>query len=283
MGLMHVAKVIAANFYYHGTLGYRRWQMHRACAAGLAPIAIVVFHRVANDRDNAWTTSISTFTNSIRWLSDNFQLISLEDVQRRIRSGKNHRASVSITFDDGYADNFDHAIPLLIREGIPCTYFVTAGPVIDGVPFEHDLATGTRLAPNTIEQLRSLERSCVEIGAHTRTHVDLGPIHNQARLRDEIVGARADLEQRVGERIRYFAFPFGRHTNLSVEAIKLAREAGYEAVCSAYGGYNLPGRDPFHLQRRCLDGPLLRIKNWVTVDPFRNRHVPEFVYSQESD
>lgn len=278
---MHAAKSIAANFYYHGTLGYRLWQMRRACVAGRAPIAIVVFHRVANDCANAWTTPTTTFTKSIRWLRENCELISLEEVQRRIRCGQNHRASVSITFDDGYADNFNHAIPLLIREGIPCTYFVTAAPAIDGVPFEHDLATGKGLAPNTIEQLRSLERSCIEVGAHSRTHADLGQISNQSRLHDEIVCARDDLEEALGKRIRYFAFPFGRPTNLSVEAIDLARKAGYEAVCSAYGGYNLPGRDHFHLQRRCLDGPLLRIKNWVTVDPFRNRHVPEFVYSQE--
>jgi hypothetical protein len=57
----------------------------------------------------------------------------------------------------------------------------------------------------------------------------------------------------------------------------LSRAVGYEAACSAYGGYNLPGNDPFHLKRRCLDGSLLRIKNWVTIDPFRNRHVREFV------
>ncbi len=169
---MHAAKSIAANFYYHGTLGYRLWQMRRACVAGRAPIAIVVFHRVANDCANAWTTPTTTFTKSIRWLRENCELISLEEVQRRIRCGQNHRASVSITFDDGYADNFNHAIPLLIREGIPCTYFVTAAPAIDGVPFEHDLATGKGLAPNTIEQLRSLERSCIEVGltvALTRT------------------------------------------------------------------------------------------------------------------
>jgi hypothetical protein len=93
--------------------------------------------------------------------------------------------------------------------------------------------------------------------------------------------ARDELAELLGRPVRYFAFPFGRRHNLTAECVQLAREAGYEAVCSAYGGYNLPGDEAFHLRRRCLDGSLLRIKNWVTVDPFRNRHVPDFVIPNE--
>lgn len=276
--VMHPTKTIAANLYYHGTLGYRLWRMQQACAARRAPIGVLVFHRVANDRANRWTTSLPTFTKAIRWLKDQVELISLAEAQRRIRSGINDSVSMCITFDDGYADNFRNAVPLLISAGIPCTYFVSVAPVVDGVPFDHDIAQGNRLAPNTIDQLRTLTDTCIEIGAHTRTHADLGRITNRDRLRDEVVCARDDLEQVLGRRIRYFAFPFGRHENLTVESIHLARDAGYEAVCSAYGGYNFPGGEHFHLKRRCLDGTLLRIKNWVTVDPFRNRHIPEFAY-----
>ena len=278
---MHAAKAIAANLYYHGTLAYRLWRLQRACAERRAPIGILVFHRVANDRANAWTTSIPAFTKAIRWLKDHVDLISLEESQRRIRSGMNDRVSACITFNDGYADNFRNAIPLLIEAGIACTYFVSVGPVVDGVPFEHDVVNGNRLAPNTIDQLRSLADTCVEIGAHTRTHPNLGQISNRERLIDEVVRARDDLARILDRRIRYFAFPFGRPANMTVETVQLARDAGYKAVCSAYGGYNLPGGDHFHLKRRCLDGSLLRIKNWVTVDPFRNRHFPEFTYDQE--
>ena len=55
-------------------------------------------------------------------------------------------------------------------------------------------------------------------------------------------------------------------------------DAGYDGVCSAYGGYNFPGDDAFHLQRYHADPSLLRLKNWLTVDRrWVNR--PRFVYN----
>ena len=49
--------------------------------------------------------------------------------------------------------------------------------------------------------------------------------------------------------VRYFAFPYGLPENMSTEAFRIARGAGYRGVCSAYGGYNFPGDDPFHIRR----------------------------------
>jgi hypothetical protein len=62
----------------------------------------------------------------------------------------------------------------------------------------------------------------------------------------------------------------------------MAYEAGYEAVCSAYGGYNWPGDDAFHLQRICVDGPLIRMKNWVTVDPWKERRIRRYFYGPQA-
>jgi peptidoglycan/xylan/chitin deacetylase (PgdA/CDA1 family) len=169
-------------------------------------------------------------------------------------------------------------MPLLVEKKIPCTYFVSTGPVLEGVPFEHDRLMGNQFAANTVDELRALSAAGIEIGAHTRTHADLGRVTDRDQLYDELVVARDDLQAAVGQRIRYFAFPFGTHRNLSVAAFEMARAAGYEAVCSAYGGYNFPGDDGFHLQRRGVDGPLIRLKNWSTVDPIRNRRIERYVY-----
>ena len=67
--------------------------------------------------------------------------------------------------------------------------------------------------------------------------------------------------------MRYFAFPYGQHENLSADAFRVAVDAGYDGVCSAYGGYNFPGDDPFHIRRIHADPELIRLKNWLTVDP----------------
>jgi peptidoglycan/xylan/chitin deacetylase (PgdA/CDA1 family) len=109
----------------------------------------------------------------------------------------------------------------------------------------------------------------IEIGSHSSTHADLGATTDQRVLEEEIAGSRQTLQDLLGQPVRYFAFPFGDRRNLSVRAFELAFAAGYEAVCSAYGGYNLAGDDPFHLQRICADRCLLRLKNRATIDPRR--------------
>jgi peptidoglycan/xylan/chitin deacetylase (PgdA/CDA1 family) len=239
-----------------------------ASRAGRTPAMILMYHRVADDLATPWTTSNRIFERQIRWLRGNFELVSLDEVRERIKSPKNHRPCIAITFDDGYAENCESALPLLIKDRIPCTYFVTTKYALEGKLFPHDLALGhTHCRPNTVEQLRMLSDSGIEIGGHTRTHADLGKIADPDKLRDEIVGGARDMEDAIGRPIRYFAFPFGQHANLNAEAFRIARSAGFKAVVSAYGGFNFPGDDPFHLQRIGADGNMIRLKNWVTVDP----------------
>lgn len=278
---MEIIKPFLLQLYLRGTAGYRNRSTRKLALAGRAPIVVPVFHRIADDRANDWTTSTAEFREAILWLKRNFDLISLEEAQRRLESGRNDRASVSITFDDGYAVNCEYALPLLIEEGIPCTYFVASRPILEGMPFGHDSEMGNHFTPNSVGELRRLAAAGVEIGAHTRTHVDLGQVRGADRLFDELVTARNDLEAALEAPVRYFAFPFGQHRNLSAAAFRLAREAGYVGACSAYGGYNFPGDDAFHIQRRCVDGITVRLKNWATLDPLHRRRIRRFEYQEE--
>ena len=205
-------------------------------------------------------------------------MISLADAQYRVRRGHNHRPCVAVTFDDGYADNCRRAIPWLIEQQIPCTYFVTLHNVFEGEPFAHDLELGRSCRPNDIEQIRTMARAGVEIGAHCRNHLDLAAVGRQ-QLRREVVAAKAELQSALGRTVRYFAFPFGQYANLNPEAFEMARQAGYDAVCSAYGGYNFPGDDPFHLQRIAADETMIRMKNWVTLD-WRKLRTPRYEYRE---
>ncbi len=263
-------RLILLDIYYRASCPYRWWWHHRAAAARREPVVVLFYHRIADDRANPWTTSNCSFARQIDWLARRFQLVSLEEAQRRIRAG-NERPCASITFDDGYAENCRAAIPLLIRRKIPCTYFVTLRNVLDGEPFPHDVDRGDRFHPNDLDQLRAMADAGIEIGAHTRTHPDLAQVTGEARLHDEVVASGRELEALVGRRVRYFAFPFGQYANLTSRAFQVAREARYEAVCSAYGGYNYPGDDPFHLQRIHVDEGMTRLRNRATVDPRKVR------------
>lgn len=275
---MSPLKALLLSSYYYGTYPGRAWANARRNRRGQAPAIILFYHRVADDRANDWTCSNAMFARQIRWLRQRFEMVSLAEARRRVASGVNRHPCVTITFDDGYADNCQHALPLLIREGIPCTYFVASQHILEGWPFPHDVALSRPLKPNTPEQLRGLAAAGIDIGAHTRTHADLGQPLGADRLYQEVVVARDELEKITGTRVAHFAFPYGQHANLSQAAISLARDHGYDAVCSAYGGFNFPGDDPFHLQRIHVDDDMIRMKNWVSVDPRKLRSTRRWEY-----
>jgi peptidoglycan/xylan/chitin deacetylase (PgdA/CDA1 family) len=264
------------GMYYLASLPKRRWDAARHAAAGRAPVISLFYHRVADVHPNDWTISVDRFKAQIDWLRERFDITSLAEAQSRIGSQHNGSAAVCITFDDGYAENCDVAIPWLVEEEVPFTYFVSTDHILLGRPFEHDLALDCPLAPNTPDQIRAMAAAGVELGAHTRRHVDLGAIADETQLRDEIVGSKRDLESITGHTVRYFAFPYGMRRNLSPTAFRVAFQAGYWGVCSAYGGYNRPGDDPFHIHRIHADPRWSRFCNWMTADPNVRRRVERF-------
>ena len=126
------------------------------------------------------------------------------------------------------------------------------------------------------EEFREMAAAGVELGAHTRWHSDLGKILDDQRLHDEVVGSKRDLERIIDRAVRYFAFPFGLKVNLSLAAFRVAFQAGFWGVCSAYGGYNRPGDDPFHIHRIHADPRWSRFCNWLTSDRLRRRGIARF-------
>lgn len=67
------------------------------------------------------------FANLMRFLKARFDFIALDEAVRRARDGKLDGRSLSVTFDDGYADNYTIALPILKRLEIPATFFVASG------------------------------------------------------------------------------------------------------------------------------------------------------------
>lgn len=261
--------------YYAASLLARKRAAAVREASGRVPVRILFYHRIADSFPNDWTMSCGMFERQIRWIEKHYDIVSLHEAQHRIRSGANRKRTACLTFDDGYAANCDFALPLLLKRNLPFTYFVTTNNVLRGDPFAHDLADGVALKPNSLAELRALAGAGVEIGAHTKSHADIGKLTGEQELHDEIIGSKQELEDAIGKPVRYFAFPFGLHANMSPAAFRVAYEGGFDGVCSAYGSYNFPGEDAFHLRRFHADPGMLRLKNWMTVDP-RKFQVDEF-------
>ena len=90
--------------YYYGTRPARAWRNWQAARAGRAPVMILFYHRVADDRANAWTCPEALFARQMIWMKRRFDMISLAEAQQRLREG-NKRPAVAVTFDDGYGEN----------------------------------------------------------------------------------------------------------------------------------------------------------------------------------
>ncbi|MDC0934734.1 polysaccharide deacetylase family protein [Pirellulales bacterium] len=263
------------GMYYLATLPARRQAAARRAATGESPITALFYHRVADEHPNDWTITTERFKAQIEWVRERFEIISLVEAQQRLGGGNSCEPAVCITFDDGYSDNCREAIPWLLDEKIRLTYFVATRHIMEGRPFDHDVKSGCPLAPNTVEEIRVMAEAGVEIGAHTRTHADLGQA-SEDDLHEEIVGSKRDLEAITRNAVRYFAFPFGLPANLSEAAFRTAFRAGFWGVCSAYGGYNQPGDDAFHLQRIHGDPSWARFCNSLTIDPRKLDRVSQF-------
>ena len=271
MTRLHSFKPVLIDAYRYVTAPWRALSWHHARRQGTLPVGILYYHRVADIDSNPWTISCDDFRRQIEWLQSRFEIVSLDVARQRILGGHNRVPTLSLTFDDGYADNATFALPLLIKRKIPFTYFVTTSHTVAGKPFDHDLERGQPLAPNSIEGLKAMADAGVEIGGHTRNHANLGEITDPEQLFDEVVVATRELQQQIGHPIRYFAFPFGQIENLNAEVFRLAKEHGFAAVCSAYGGWNEIGGEAFHLQRIHGDPELSRLKNWLTFDPRKRK------------
>lgn len=272
--------LVGAN--YVGTWPLRQWRNRQRESSGTAPIMVLFYHRVADTHLNDWTIPRQLFRRQILWLKRHVELISLHEAQQRIKAGANHKLAACVTFDDGYAENCDFALPFLVEEAVPCTYFVATRHMTHGDPFPHDVAAGQPLNPNTPDQIASLAKAGIEIGAHTRSHIDIGSLKRDAEIYSEIVESGEELAEVTGQPIRYFAFPYGQMKNMSVEAFQIAQDAGFAGVCSAYGGYNLPGQDAFQIRRIHADPEMIRFLNWMSVDERKFAMHPAFPYDSRT-
>ena len=256
----------------------RHARLRRLASRAAAPVSVLFYHRVADKWLNDWTMRRGMFRKQIDYCRKHFEVIDLAEVQRRVSRCESRTPSVAITFDDGYGDNCDFALPLLIELQLPATYFVSTAFIQDQYPFPHDQRVGRPLRVNTIEQIREIAEQGIEIGCHTRHHVDFGRVHDPLEIRREIIEAKDELEQLIGRAVRYFAFPFGMPPQLTQAAIEAVHEAGFHGFCSAFGGYNQPGRDAFHIRRFHADPCFARFVNWLGFDRRKIRMEPEIRY-----
>jgi peptidoglycan/xylan/chitin deacetylase (PgdA/CDA1 family) len=167
----------------------------------------------------------------------------------------NHQRHIFLTFDDGFRDVFEHALPALQRCGFQAIQFFVSDLIGKTNEWQEREGDVTERLMDEI-QVRDWVTAGHAIGAHTRTHPRLTQLA-PAAAREEIVGSRKALEDRFGMPVEHFCYPYG-DWNDAVRDQVIA--AGYRTACTTRAGVNGRGGSPFELKRFTARYPTRRLK-----------------------
>lgn len=231
---------IAARAYQRARLALGSMHPGRRSWTGLR---ILGYHRIS-DAEHVLSVSPTDFRRQLEAVVETgLDVVRLSDALPLLESDLVGRR-ISITFDDGYRDFLDHALPILRSLGLPATVFVPTG-LVGQRAFAWYADRPAALSWQEIEEL--VAEGLVDVQAHSRTHPWLPRLSN-GQVRDEIVGSKRDLEEHVPYELTSFCFPAGLYSDRELE---LVREAGYRAAVTTDPGVN-PGGLPMYRLRRTL-------------------------------
>jgi peptidoglycan/xylan/chitin deacetylase (PgdA/CDA1 family) len=229
--------------------------------ANSSPIPILVYHQIeqAPPKGAAFRSlyvSPRSFARQMALLKLlGYQGLSMSQLLPYLKGQRSGKV-VGITFDDGYLNNLNHALPVLSAHGFSSTCYAVSQFL--GKTNAWDQAAG--IAPTALmsaAQLRTWAAAGQEVGAHTRAHVHL-PQTQASAAKDEILGCKSELEDLTGCAVKHFCYPYGEYAS---EHVALAREAGFETVTTTRRSRCHVGADMMQLPRV----PVLRSTTWPVL------------------
>lgn len=175
-----------------------------------------------------------------------YRVIGFEEVAEVLREGRPlPRRAVVVTIDDGYADNFEIAYPILRRHGFSATLFLISRRLGAKADWSGDPGPTDGRPLLDLEEVRQMRSGGIAVGAHTRTHPSLTGLPPE-RAEEEIAGSRADLEAAIGGPVPTFAYPYGE---LDAQAADAVRRASFRGACTTDPRHARFGDDPLRVPR----------------------------------
>ncbi|MBX7142904.1 MAG: polysaccharide deacetylase family protein [Oligoflexia bacterium] len=232
------ALVRLAAFYL--ALPYLSRRMRHLSAQGKAPITILYYHGVGNGAENWMTLPVETFWRQVDYAKRYYEIISLSEAVARLRSGQNFSPALVLTFDDGYASCHKNLLPLCKTFNIPASLFVCAESAQLGLRLEHDLSKGySNAVLMNMEEIKECAAAGLEIGSHTMRHEIMSSL-SPARAHYVLEQSKLIISSQCGVSVNYFSFPKGTPRAINQDSLLMGAQM-YDALFSAYGGYNFPG------------------------------------------
>lgn len=165
------------------------WRWLRTLAGAVpgdrSRLSILIYHRVLPGPDalNNWDPTAAEFEGQIRALSRFFTPLPLGEAVERLREGTLPAHAACVSFDDGYRDNVDVALPILRRHGVPATFFIATGYL-----------NGGRMWNDTvIESIRRCEAAALDLTTSGLGVVPLSTTELRRKAIDQILAALKHL------------------------------------------------------------------------------------------
>ena len=188
------------------------------------------------------------FREQMTWLAGaGWTAVGVGEIARLLAAGRLPERTIGLSFDDGYKDVAENAVPVLEEHRFSASMYVSTGVVDGRASFAWYDAQPALLSWGDI---RDLDRhGTLLFGAHTVTHPDLRALP-EAHARTEIADSKRELEEQLGREVETFCYPsgfFGKRER------RLVAEAGFSAAVTTEPGVNRPGDDPLTLRRIQVD------------------------------
>jgi peptidoglycan/xylan/chitin deacetylase (PgdA/CDA1 family) len=173
------------------------------------------------------------FSEHLTWLKQHCEIVRFPDAVRAAGQPRGGRPVVAITFDDGFADNYEYAFPLLQQHGVPATFFLTVGLLDKNPDILEQLRRVWGAQPEEIRAMdwravREMQRAGMEMGAHTYSHPNLARL-DRYEVELEVRRPKEIIEDRLGVPVRLMAYPFGKPgRHFTRHTVGTVASAGYE-------------------------------------------------------
>jgi peptidoglycan/xylan/chitin deacetylase (PgdA/CDA1 family) len=190
-------------------------------------VSILCYHSVTKGWDDPVSMEVDDFDAQCAILARSSTVVPLPAVTERLAAGNDLPAGTTVlTFDDGFLDYVEHAVPTMVKYGLTATMYIVGGSLKPG-GIAVDWITGLDAADApplmSPEQIKDLHERGWDMGSHTMRHADM-PTLSEAECLADFVESKELLEDLLKAPVTTLAYPFGHH---APHVRRAAEKAGY--------------------------------------------------------
>lgn len=187
-------------------------------------IPVLMYHSVDYEKGNELRIPKEKLREQMQYLKDNgYTTLTLEQLYNHfVNNAPIPEKSVVLTFDDGYADNYTNAFPVLKEFGFKAAIFVITKTVDTDSSY---------LTSNMIKEMSDYG---IDIESHTVNHDELNKLSYEEQCKT-LKDSKGFLEKITDKEVKYIAYPFGKYNG---DTLKAAKECGYTMAVTTRGAWS---------------------------------------------